>query len=159
MTSSRPKVKAVLLRALFECLLNSDRHEASTTSLGSLFQCLSNFTVKNFFPMSILTIPWHSYVHSHISCHQSWWAETSTSFCASPPQEFVESHKVTSVHPFLQTRQTKCHQPLLIGHTFQPFYQLYDMLPALDVTFTSLDIIWLCSLMTQKLLCLETVQS
>lgn len=100
MTSSRPEVKAVLLSVLSECLLNADRHGASATSLGSLFQCLSNLTVKNFFLLSSLTIPWHSFVHSRISCRQLWWAETDTFLCTSPHQEFVGTHEVTSGHLF-----------------------------------------------------------
>ena len=38
----------MVLRALSKCLLNTDRLGASTTSLGSLFQCLTSLTQKYF---------------------------------------------------------------------------------------------------------------
>ncbi|KAK4816662.1 hypothetical protein QYF61_019898, partial [Mycteria americana] len=39
--------------------------------------------------------------------------------------EAVESNEVTPQPPFLQTRQAQSPQPLLIGHSFQPFHQLW----------------------------------
>lgn len=35
--------------AVFKCLLNTDKHGTSTTSLGSLFQCLTMLMVNKFF--------------------------------------------------------------------------------------------------------------
>jgi len=46
--------------------LNTSRDGDSTTSLGSLFQCLTTLSVKKFFLISNLNLPWHSlrpYVH------------------------------------------------------------------------------------------------
>ena len=38
--------------------LNTSRDGDSTTSLGSLFQCLTTFCVKKFFLISNLNLPW-----------------------------------------------------------------------------------------------------
>lgn len=47
----------MLLRALSECPLNIDRHRVSTTSLGSLFQCLTTLMVQKCFLTPSLTLP------------------------------------------------------------------------------------------------------
>ena len=46
-----------LLKALSNLALNISREEASTTSLGNLFQCLTTFMVKNFFLIFSLNLP------------------------------------------------------------------------------------------------------
>ena len=51
----------MLLRALSKCLLNPDRLGASTSSLGSLFSSLTTLSVKKFFLMSGLNLPWCSF--------------------------------------------------------------------------------------------------
>jgi len=51
----------MLLRALSKCLLNADRLETSTASLGSLFQCLTTLLVKKCFLMSSLNLSWCSF--------------------------------------------------------------------------------------------------
>lgn len=45
-TSGINKSYRTLLRALSKCLLNTDWHGTSTTSLGSMFQCLKTFMVQ-----------------------------------------------------------------------------------------------------------------
>ncbi|KAK4823085.1 hypothetical protein QYF61_025707 [Mycteria americana] len=47
--------------ALSKCLLNTDGLGASTTSLGSLLQCLTTLLVKKCFLTSSLNLPWHSF--------------------------------------------------------------------------------------------------
>jgi len=47
----------VLLRALSKCPLNADRLGASTTSPGSLCQCLATLSVKKRCLMSSLNLP------------------------------------------------------------------------------------------------------
>jgi len=46
-----------VLRALVSLILSVSRDGASTTSLGNLCQCLTMFTVKNFFFLSNLFLP------------------------------------------------------------------------------------------------------
>ncbi|KAK4829616.1 LOW QUALITY PROTEIN: hypothetical protein QYF61_005743 [Mycteria americana] len=43
-----------------KCLLNTSRDGDSTTSLGSLFQCLTTLLVKTFFLTSNLNLPWRN---------------------------------------------------------------------------------------------------
>lgn len=60
----RVSQKLKLLRALSKCLLNSDRPGASTMSPGSLLQCLTTYTINNFFLMASLNLCWGSFVLS-----------------------------------------------------------------------------------------------
>ena len=46
------------LSATSTCLLNTSRDGDSTTSLGSLFQCWTTLSVKKFFLISSLNLPW-----------------------------------------------------------------------------------------------------
>lgn len=68
-------------------LLNRDKHGASTTSVG---RCSTTFTTEAFFLISILTFPWHSIVLLLPVLSSVAKEETSTSSCASPPQEVAE---------------------------------------------------------------------
>lgn len=114
----------MLLRALSKCLLNADRHGASATSLRSLFQGLTTLTVKEFFLMSSLILPWVCAVPtSPVTGDQG--AEANTSLCTSPPQEAAENSEVTSQPPFLQTRQPMCHEICLLAIT------IFQLLPFL----------------------------
>lgn len=111
----------MLLRAVPKRLLNTDRHGAPNSSLGSRCQCLTILMVQKFSLMS--SVNWTSptaLCHSHAFFPQLPAAETST----FPPQQVAESHEVASWPPILQTGQHKCSQSLLIGPAFQPFYQL-----------------------------------
>lgn len=56
-------------------LLNTPKDCDSTTSLSSLFQCLTNLLGKNFFLVSSLNLPWFNLVDNAsedigTSCHQ-----------------------------------------------------------------------------------------
>ena len=42
------------------CFLNTSRDGDSTTSLGSLFQCLTTLSVKKFFLIYSLNLPWRN---------------------------------------------------------------------------------------------------
>jgi len=111
----------MLLRAVPKRLLNTDRHGAPNSSLGSRCQCLTILMVQKFSLMS--SVNWTSptaLCHSHAFFPQLPAAQTST----FPPQQVAESHEVASWPPILQTGQHKCSQSLLIGPAFQPFYQL-----------------------------------
>ncbi|KAK4830521.1 hypothetical protein QYF61_011500 [Mycteria americana] len=79
-------------------LLNTSGDCDSTTSLGSLFQCLITLSVKKFFLISSLNLPEETDPHL-----------TITSF-----QVVVESDKVSPQPPFLQTKQPQFPKPLLI---------------------------------------------
>ena len=49
----------MFLSATSTCFLNTSRDGDSTTSLGSLCQCLTTLSEKNFFLISNLNLPWH----------------------------------------------------------------------------------------------------
>ena len=111
----------MLRKALSKLHLNTDRHEASTTSLGSLLQCLITLMVENGFLISVLNLfPCAALCSPHPFCH----GFPGRSDLSTSPQGVAESNKVLSQSPFFQTRQVQCPQPFLTGHAFWPFYQL-----------------------------------
>lgn len=56
-----------MMKNIVQTLLNSGRLDAMTSSLGSLFLCLTIFSVKSLFLMSKLNFPGMKQLHS-ISC-------------------------------------------------------------------------------------------
>lgn len=93
-------------------LLNTFRGGDSTTSLGSLFQCLATSSVKKFFLIPSLNLPWHNlrpfpWVLSLVpekrdqhlshcnflsgSCRHQWGLPSASSFRAPVPS--ATSHK------------------------------------------------------------------
>ncbi|KAK4829053.1 hypothetical protein QYF61_001858 [Mycteria americana] len=70
----------------------------STTSLGSLFQCLTTLSVKKNFLRSSLNLPWRNL----------------RPFPLVLSLVVVESNKVSPQPPFLQVKQPQLPQPLLI---------------------------------------------
>ena len=108
----------ILLRTFPKCFLNSDTFGASTTSLGSLFQCLNSLPVNMFFFPDL-----HSEYPMMQLCANASHPKINSqgaSFCASSPYGVAESSEVTSQCPLLQPWQARCPHPLLIGHAFQP---------------------------------------
>jgi len=98
-------------------LLNTSRDGASTTSLGSLFQCFTTLSVKKFFLISNLNLPW---------CNlRPFPLLTTTSF-----QVAVEGDKVSPQTAFLQTEQRQFPQPVLTGLVLQTLHQPCS--PSLD---------------------------
>jgi len=57
---SPPCPLTVSLSATFPYFLNTSRDSDSPTSLGSLFQCLTTLSKKNFFLSSNLNLAWHN---------------------------------------------------------------------------------------------------
>ncbi|KAK4823224.1 hypothetical protein QYF61_027565 [Mycteria americana] len=117
--------------AILQPLVNreSNMDGDSTTSLGSLFQCLITSEVK--FPHiqskpplvqleAISSRPIPCYLGEETDSHLS-----TTSF-----QVVEESHKVSPQPPFLQTKQPQFPQPLLIRLVLQTLHQL--RCPSLD---------------------------
>ena len=117
--SGLTKSWSVLLRVLWKCLLNADRHEASSISLGSLFQYLTTCTTKKSFIISSLNL-----TGTALFCNWYQEKETSSFLFTLTPQEAVERNEVTSDPPFSSLKELKCPQPLFTGYAFQPFYQL-----------------------------------
>lgn len=78
--------------------------------------------------MSILNLPWHSFVL--FLCVLSTNPKEGES-APSPPQESVETNEVTPQSLTLQTRKSRSTQLLFTGHSFHVFPQL--CWPALDV--------------------------
>lgn len=66
-----------------KCLLSTDRHEASTTSLERLSQCLTTLTAQNCFQLTGPPLAALCHSHSAISSQEQSPAPPS----ASPPQE------------------------------------------------------------------------
>ncbi|KAK4833077.1 hypothetical protein QYF61_027739 [Mycteria americana] len=122
-------------------LLNTSRDGDSTTSLGSLFQCLITLSVKKNFLISSLNLPWRNLrpfplvlslvqaISSHpITCYLG--EETDPHLSTTSFQGVVESDKVSPQPPFLQAKQPQFPQPLLIRLLLQTLHQL--RCPSLD---------------------------
>ncbi|KAK4829101.1 hypothetical protein QYF61_002052 [Mycteria americana] len=96
--------------------LNTSRDGDSTTSLGSLFQCLITLSSKP--PLAqleaISSCPITCYLGEETNPHLS-----TTSF-----QVVVESDEVSPQPPFLQAKQSQLPQPLLIRLLLQTLHQL-----------------------------------
>ena len=96
------------------CLLNTSRDGDSTTSLGSLSNDLTTLSVKKFFLISNLNLPWCNLRPFPLVLLLVTWENrlrhppATTSF-----QVVVESNKVSPEPPFLQAKQPQFPQPLL----------------------------------------------
>lgn len=114
----------MLLQGFSKCLLNTERFLTPTTSLWSLLLELTTPLVKKDFLMSSLDLSWCSF--EPFSCVRSLGTREKRSTLPSPLpfQEAVESNAVTAQPPFPQTTQFKSPDPLLMGHSFQPFHDL-----------------------------------
>jgi len=78
------------------CYLNTSRDGDSTTSLGSLFQCLTTLSVKKFFLISNLKLPLvqlEVISSCPITCYLG--EETDTHLATTTLQVAVESNKVS----------------------------------------------------------------
>lgn len=112
---------SILLRSLSKCFLNADRHGVSSSSLGSLFQCLTILVVNKSFLMPSLNLFWYSLVPllcilSLVTREQSP-APPST----SSARKVTERNVVTSWPPPYWTNQLSLFFP---HRTFWPCYQL-----------------------------------
>ncbi|KAK4815747.1 LOW QUALITY PROTEIN: hypothetical protein QYF61_006785 [Mycteria americana] len=101
----------------------------STTSLGSLVQCLITLSVKKNFLISSLNLPWRNLRPFPLVLSLVTWEKRPT-----PPLynllSVVESNKVSPQTPFLQPKQSQLPQPLPISLVLQTLPQL--RCPSLD---------------------------
>ena len=117
---------SLMTSAVLLYIFNTDGQWTSTTSLGSLSQCLTTLTAQKCFQMPSLTLPW-PFPCSSISYQKQSLAPPS----AFPPQGASGSTEVASWPLLLWAGQSQCPQPLLVAHAFLPCYQL--CCPSLDV--------------------------
>ncbi|KAK4824318.1 LOW QUALITY PROTEIN: hypothetical protein QYF61_013593 [Mycteria americana] len=120
-----------------EILSSPLRGGDSTTSLGSLFQCLTTLSVKKFFLIPNLSLPWCNLRPFPLILSLVTWERDR------PPPLYnllsvVESNKVSPQPPFLQAKQSQLPQLLLIRLLLQTLHQLrcpsLDMLQHLNVS-------------------------
>lgn len=124
----------MLLRALFQCLLNTDRLGAPATSPGSLFQCLTTLMVKKSSLMLSLSLLGPALCFPSVPAMGNQGAEASTSLCPFPPQELQGA---ASLPPLLQTGQTRCPQPLPHNMPSSPFTSFAALLSKLSSILTT----------------------
>lgn len=109
------------MRMLSKCLLNTDRHGTSPASLGGLFQCLTTLIANNFLLTSSLNLPWPSFV---LFLHFLSSVIGEQGVASPSPLPLLRKLWRAMSSPLsllLQTRQLKCHLPVLIGLAFKPF--------------------------------------
>ncbi|KAK4829388.1 LOW QUALITY PROTEIN: hypothetical protein QYF61_003728 [Mycteria americana] len=109
---------ALYIYNAFNIFLNLvlDMDGDSTTSLGSLCQCLTTLSMKTFFPISNLNLPWHNLKPLPLSYGLLLGRRDR------PPPLYnllsvVESNMVSPQPPFLQAKQPQFPQLLLIRLT------------------------------------------
>ena len=84
----------------------------STTSLGSLFQCLTTLSVKKRILISNLNLPWgNSEAISFILSLVTWDKRLTPHLATISFQVIVESDKVSTQPALLQTEQSQFPQP------------------------------------------------
>ena len=82
---------------------------------GNLFQCLTTLSVKVFFLMSSLNLPWRNSRPLPLILFTSYLGEETNTCLATPSfQAVVESDKVSPQPPLPQTKQPQFPQMLLI---------------------------------------------
>ena len=109
-------------------VLNTSGDGDSTTSVGSLFHCLTTLSVKKFFLISNLNLPWHNLrpfyfisLRPHpVTCHQ--WEETNLALSAITSR-YWKSNKISPQPPLPQTKQPQFLQSLLIGYILQALHK------------------------------------
>ncbi|KAK4832719.1 LOW QUALITY PROTEIN: hypothetical protein QYF61_025208, partial [Mycteria americana] len=108
-------------------VLNTCRDGDSTTSLGSLFQCLTTLSLNKFFLISNLNLPWCNLRPFPLVLSLVTWEKRPT-----PPRYTLlsESDEVSPQPPFLQAEQPQFPQPLPISLVLQTLHQL--RCPSLD---------------------------
>ena len=90
------------LSAACKCLLNTSKDGDSTTSLGSLFQCLTTLSVKKFLLIPNLNYSAATWGHFHLSHHLLLGKkETLTHLTTTSFQVVVESEKISPQTPLL----------------------------------------------------------
>ena len=115
------------------CFLNTSRHGDSTTSQNSLFQCLTTLSVKKFFLISNLNLPWCNLRPLPLVLSLVTWVKRPAPASLQAPF----SNKVSPQPPLLQTKQPRFLQPLLIRLVLQiphqPHCSSLDTLQQLNV--------------------------
>ena len=97
-------------------LLNTSRDGDSTTSLGSLFQCLTTLSGEEIFPNTQSKPPLvqlEAISSRPIACYLG--RETDPHLATTSFQVVVESNKVSPEPPFLQVKPPQFPQLLLTG--------------------------------------------
>ena len=113
--------------------LHTPRGSDSTTSLGSLFQCLTTLLEKEFFQpepslAQIEAVTYCSYLREEADLHL-----TTVSF-----QRDVENNEVCPEPPLLQTKQSQFPQPLpmtLVPHALHSFIALLQTFSRASMPF------------------------
>ena len=93
------------------CFLSISRGSDSTTSLGSLFQCLTTLSEK-FFLMLNLNLPWRILRPFPLILSQLHGEEADPYLATNSFQEAVERNKFSPEPPLSQTEQPQFPQPL-----------------------------------------------
>lgn len=131
--TSWPLQDKTQINALSKWLLNANKHEALTTFLESLFQCLTILIVNKHLLMPKLTFPGAASFHYHPAISSQ---EQSPGL--PPALVAAVSMQVTSQPPLPHTGWSKCPQLIFTGHAFQSCYQDFiTLLWVLSRTLTS----------------------
>jgi len=107
-----------LLEAPSNLALNTAREGAARAALGSLFQCLTTLTVKDFFLISKLNLPSFSLKPSPLVLSLQAFVVPLQLSCR-PLRVLEGCNKVSPEPSLLQAEQPQLSQPFLIAEVFQ----------------------------------------
>ena len=111
--------------------LKSGKDEASTTSLGNLFQCLTTHTIKDFFLIFSLNLPSFSLKPFPLVLAKQSPKESVPFFLTAPLQVLKGCYQVSLEPSLLQAERSQLSQPILIVGVFHPLAYFCD--PSLDL--------------------------
>ena len=98
--------------------LKSGKDEASTTSLGNLFQCLTTHTIKDFFLIFSLNLPSFSLKPFPLVLAKQSPKESVPFFLTAPLQVLKGCYQVSLEPSLLQAEQPQLSRPVLVGEVF-----------------------------------------
>lgn len=138
------------VRGIAQISFKCNKLGASATSLGSLFECLTNFSAKKLFLKSSPKLPWCCF--EPFPCGLSLHFRKKSSVIFSSLLLLRKLQR--AVRPHLSLFLSKLHQPKILscpstGHAFQPFLQLcsspLDIFEYFNILFELWGPGWLCS--------------
>ena len=115
-----PTPSARMLKAPSNLALNTARKGTATTSLSNMCQGLTTLTVKNFFPISNLNLPFFSLKPSPLVLSLHTLIKSPSPALLQAPPGTGSCSKVSLEPPLLQAEQPQLFQPSFIGMVFQP---------------------------------------
>lgn len=119
------------------CLLNTSRHDDSTASLGSLFQCMTTFSVKTFtLILNVRTAPLEQFKAISSCPITCYWEKRPTPSCLQPPfREFERG-----IRSLLSLLFSRLNNPIPLSLSLHELFSRPFSLNEEKICFPELDV-------------------